>query len=241
MGDYRRYLIPGGNVLSPGGEALVKLVERLRADKWIPSDRAAGSAVRTIDNEHGDDAAKKRAAQTEPLPDPLTKEWLDAPAREELRLVWRVGPSSSDTKYPLTHRPEGAAPYTLELHRCPEFVYPVAKTIGALPSVCRCGEDLSFSWDEDEIVPAFVSSTGIFTECEECSRTFDPAKATAVIESPFGGPSQELRGGAAYRFALVVDCGGAFVKDPSIGFVPELTALMGEIFGRTFNEVGAVF
>lgn len=241
MGDYRRYLIPGGNVLSPGGDALVKLVERLRKDKWIPSDRAAGSAVRTIENEHGGDAAKRRAAQTEPIPEPLTKEWLDAPAREELRLVWNVGPSDSETKYPLTHRPEGAAPFTIELHRCTEFVYPVAKTIGPLPTTCRCGEDLSFEWDEDELVPAFVSSTGIFTECEECSRTFDPSKGTATIENPFGGPSEELRGGAAHRFALVVDCGSSFVKDPSLALSPELTALFGELFGRTFYEVGAVF
>jgi hypothetical protein len=218
---------------------VAKLVQRLRDEGWIP--KQGGEAVRTVENEFGDDAAAKKAASTEKQPPALTADWLDDPDREELRLVWHVeADPSSPVRYPLTRRPDGRVTYDVELHRCHEYVYPDAKTIGRVPTTCACGEDLAFQWDEDEVVPAFGASTGIFAECEACSRTFDPARGAATVTNPFDGTKEQVRGGAAYRFALKVDCGSCFVKDPALAFDPQLVAILEDEFGRDFFQVACL-
>jgi hypothetical protein len=231
--EYERWLIAKGCVFQPSAAALVKLVERLRADGWI--GKTGGVAVRTVDAAEGG-----HGPGTEPLPATLSAAWLDDPSRDELRLVWPVEGAAS-LRYPLTRKPDGPSAYSIELHRASDYVYPTAETIGPLPTSCACGEDLAFGWDLDEVVPAFGASTGIFAECEACSRTFDPAKGTAEITNPLDGTTSTVRGGAAYRFALKVDCGKCFVEDAALAFAPELVALLEEEFGREFLQIGAVY
>jgi hypothetical protein len=232
---YERYLVAKGNAFSPSAVAVAKLVERLRKEKWIP---AGGKAVTTVENTFGDDARAKLAASTAPLPPTVTAEWLEDPDREELRMVWPVDAAAkASLQYPLTRRPEGGAPYAIELHRAHDYVYPSGETIEAIPTACVCGEDLGFHWDEDEVVPTFGAASGIFAECEACSRTFDPTKGAAVLTNPFDGTKTTTRGGAAYRFALKVDCGTTFVADPGLAFAPELVTLVEDEFGREFFQV----
>ncbi|HEY8077316.1 MAG TPA: hypothetical protein VIF62_24490 [Labilithrix sp.] len=226
MARYHRYLLARGNVFLPSTTALAKLSERLKKEGWI-AGRA--TAARTVDVDSGAEA-------TEQAPETLDRAWLDDPDREEIRLAWTA--EGTAAKYPLSRRPEGAARWTLELHRAPEYVYPTRKTIGKLPTTCKCGEDLSFEWDAEEVTPAFAASTGIFAECEACSRTFDPSKGTATIANAFDGAKEEIAGGAAYRFALVIET-EAYPRDASLAFAPELVALVENEFGRSFYEVGA--
>jgi hypothetical protein len=259
--SYERWLIARGNAFSPAAASVVKLVERLRKEKWLveptPSELAklrfegkreslakatGGYAVKTVENRFGKDLAAKIAATTEPLPATLTSDWLEDSTREELRLVWPVaGESPLPLQYPLSITPPGALRYSLEVHRNDEYVYPTADAIGPVPTTCRCGEDQAFEWDDEELVPTFGASTGIFAECEECSRTFEPSKGSAVITNPFDGSEAELPGGAAYRFALKVDCGTCFVEDPKLAFNPLLVALVENEFGRQFYEVGCTY
>jgi hypothetical protein len=234
-GNYQRWLIAKGNNLSPGPAAIVKLVERLRKEKWIPE--SGGHAVCTVDKA---DAAKA----TVKLPAEITADWIaGAPEREEMRLVWTVeGDAAKDLEYPLSMKPGGKAAYSIEIHRAPEFVYPVADNIEMIDTICNCDEDLAFDWDEDEVVPAFKASVGIFAECEECSRTFDPAKELATITNAFDeDDDEEIQGGAAYRFALKVDCGKSFVEDANLTFAKALVTLFEEEFGRNTYEVGAKY
>jgi hypothetical protein len=258
--EYERWLIAKGSIFSPSSAAVAKLVERLRKERWIvapgspelgrlrfrgrSTELAAatgGCAVQTVENRFGRDLAARLAASTGAQPPALTTEWLDDPDREELRLVWPVEADEPlALRYPLTGRPPGSVHYALEVHRAHDYVYPVREGIGPLPSVCACGEELAFDWDEDDVVPAFAASTGIFAECEACSRTFDPSRGTAEVRSPFDGTREEVRGGAAYRFALKVDCGKSFVRDAQLRFDPELVALVEDEFGRAFFEIGAV-
>jgi hypothetical protein len=224
MARYHRFLIARGNVFLPSTEAVAKLAARLRKEGWI---QGRGTGVHTVEVE-------ARTKGTEPLPETLDRAWLDDPDREEIRLVW------TEAKYALSHRPDGSPACAIEIHRAPEYVVPSRKTIGKLAAKCRCGEDLSFAWDEEEVAPAFASSTGIFAECEACSRTFDPSKAAATITNPFDGSSEEVAGGAAYRFAVVVEAAaGAYVRDAALAFAPELALLVESEFGRSFYEVGA--
>jgi hypothetical protein len=258
--SYERYLIAKGNAFSPSAVAVAKLVERLRKEHWIADpkapeysklrfsgaraklgSKAGGYAVTTVDNDFGDDVGAKVEASTEALPLVVTAEWLDDSDREELRLVWPVESNDSPLKYPLSRRPGGPAAYALELHRAHDYVSPVREGIAPVPTRCLCGEDLGFHWDEDEVVPTFGASSGIFAECEACSRTFDPSKGTASLVNPLDGTRAEVRGGATYRFALKVDCGKSFVADGGLVFAPELVALLEEEFGREFYEVGATY
>ena len=259
--EYERWLIAKGASFLPAAASIVKLVERLRKEGWIIDPKSpdlaklrfegareqlakatGGYGVRTIENTFGGDAAAALAASTDPLPAALTAEWIEHPSREELRLVWPVhGDAPLPVKYPLSRTPDGPIGYTLEIHRADEYVVPVAEAIGAVPATCRCGEDQGFEWDDEELVPAFGASTGIFAECEECSRTFEPSKGTATLTNPFDGTESEVFGGAAYRFALKVDCGKCFVADAKLAFAPELVALVENEFGRAFHEVGALY
>jgi hypothetical protein len=198
-----------------------------------------GYAVKSVENEYGDDATAKRKASTSALPASITKDWLDRPDHEEIRLVWPVAGDDPPVQYPLSHRPSVAS-YSLEIHRAPEYIQPTARGLGTVPTVCACGEDLSFEWDEDEVVAPFGAATGIFAECDDCSRTFDPAKGSAVIENPFDKTKTKLPGGAAHRFALKVDCGESFVDDPRLSFHADLVAAVEKAFGREFYQVGCL-
>jgi len=259
--SYQRWLIARGNVFLPSATAVAKVVEDLRAAGFIvdPSSgpafeklhftgareshakKTGGYAVRTVDKTFGDVHAMI-AATTEPQPATMTADWLDDPDREELRLVWPVSYSrDAGLRYPLSMKPDNdEVAYALEVHRAPEYVYPIADTIGRLPTTCACGEELDFEWDEEEVVPAFPSSTGIFAECDACSRTFDPSKGMAKIKNPFDGTSERVPGGAAYRFAVKVTCERAFVHDARLAFSSELVAVVEKTFGRQFYEVGAL-
>jgi len=258
---YQRWLIAKTSSFLPSTAAVAKLVAHLRKDGWIvdpkspafgglrfdgkPASLAAktgGYAVHTVENDFGDDVEARLAASTEPQPLTVTEEWLDDPEREEIRLVWPVHADDPlPVRYPLTRRPEGSARYALELHRCHEYVYPLSDTLEICPTVCACGDDLAFHWDEDEVVPAFAASAGIFHECEACSRTFDPAKGSARLTNPFDRSVEQVQGGASYRFALKVDCGTRFLRDTTLAFAPELVALVSDEFGRELREVGVLY
>lgn len=210
---YERWLIARGNVLAPSWEALINLVTKLREEKWLVGK---GKAFTTVE------VGEKNE---EPVPETLDRAWLDDESREELRMVW----SCKGARSPLA---EGDA-LTIEIQRAPDFVYPTRKEIGPLPTECRCKEDLSFEWDEDELDPTFLRSTGIYTECEACSRTFDPAKGTATLTDPVTKKKDDVPGGAAYRFALKIE------SETGSTFSADLLAFMTKEFGRDFYEVGA--
>lgn len=208
--EYKRWLIAKGNVFNPSGAAIAKLVERLVKEKWISSP-ASG-------------------AKWNKIPFPLEAAWLDDPNRSDLVLRW------TPARSPLA---EAGSVLDLQIHRGEDFICPDYEQIGALESDCACGEDLAFTWDEDELPSPFGSATGIFTECSECSRTFDPAKFEATVTDVRTGQKTSVRGGAAHRFAIVVAGPLAEGALPS-AFDADFVALCEAEFGRNFYEIGAV-
>lgn len=249
---YERWLIARGNVFAPSGAAVAKLVQKLREDGWILAPGAPELAGLELRGAREEKARKTGAFALTPgspeegplaesLPADVDGAWLDDDGREDLRLVWPVrtnGPCP--VKAPLsTAGSDGAVDFTLEVHRASDFVTPTADTIGALPRECACGEELAYEWDPEEIVSPFGEATGIFTECEECSRTFDPAQRTARIGNPLDGSADDVPGGAAYRFAIAVTT-PHLPKEARVTFAPALVALLEQQFGRSFYEVAAV-
>ena len=260
--EYRRWLIPKGNVFCPSGAGIAKLVDKLRKEKWIVDPASAsfqklrfesaplaaktgGFSKRAIDVSE----PRNASAGWAPTPYPLAAEWIDHPDRADLVLRWPVRPKDgwqwgpASLHHPLTGMEDAPLPhsYVLEIHRGEDFIYPLSECIDPIDTECACGEDLAFEWDESEIQSPFGGASGIFTECSECSRTFDPAHAFADVTCPFTHKTTSVRGGAAYRFALVVDCGESFAKGgASPAFHPDLKALCEAEFGRDFYEIGAV-
>ena len=104
-----------------------------------------------------------------------------------------------------------------------------------------CGDDLEYDWDEDELLNQFGAVTGIYAECDACSRTFDTSKGSAEVTNRFAETTSEVAGGAAYRFALKVDCGKHVKADPKLSFVPELKKILETEFGRDFYEIGSTY
>jgi hypothetical protein len=264
---YSRWLIPKGNEFLPGATSIEGLVQRLRKEHWIvdastlASSRfegilegmaasTGGLALRTVDNTFGKDSRARLLGHAEPQPWELSADWLDDPEREDLRLVWPVerGGVVSNTLYPLLYPlslfpnssvRDDSVRYALEIHRSSDYVYPQADDIGELPTECPCGDDLAFEWDEDELVPAFARSTGIFATCVACARTFEPCKRTATLIRPFDSVRSMVPGGAAYRLALKFES-GAYVADPALAFHGDLVALVEEHFGRDFIQFASV-
>ena len=175
--EYERWLIARGNVFSPSADAIAKLVAKLRAETWIVDpaspdlatfdfrgareqhgQKTGAYAVERIENTFGKDRdglLARIAASTESVPAELDAAWLNAPAREDLDLVWWTSAEKPSLRYPLTRRPDGRVSYRFEIHRAANFVYPVSETIDPLPSECRCGNDLSFDWDPSDFENPF--------------------------------------------------------------------------------------
>jgi hypothetical protein len=162
----------------------------------------------------------------------LEGEWIDDPDRSDLVLRWTSGDGA---RQPLT---ADLARFDLEIHRAEDFVHPVSEHVGAIATECLCGEDLSFEWDEDEIVSPFGDAAGIFTECDACSRTFDPTRHEATMTDPVTGAKAQVRGGAAHRFAVVVRCAAPTGSAPT--FHADLVALVEAAFGRDFHEIASI-
>jgi len=261
--EYERWLIAKGNVFSPSAESIVKLVAKLRAEGWLarPGSPELGNlqfrgrreqlghetgafAIKRVENTFGDTRDSlfaKIAASTESVPAAIDPDWLEDPSREDLNLVWLISAESTTLKYPLTRRPDGPVHYRFEIHRAADFVYPISETIDPLPTECRCGNDLAFEWDTAEYVNPFGATSGIVTACADCSCTFDPAKGTATVKNPFDDSEDDVPGGAAYRFAIKIDCGKSFVGGADLAFAPGLVELVSAEFGRSFYEIGSVY
>ncbi len=261
--EYERWLIARGNVFSPSAEAIVKLVAKLREERWLVAPGAAelatfqfrgrreqygqatgAFAVRRVENTFGEgrDALFARiAACTESVPAAMDAAWLKDPSREDLNLVWLVSAEATTLRYPLTRRPDGPTHYRFEIHRAADFVYPISESIDPLTTECRCGNDLAFEWDPAEYDNPFGATGGITTACTDCSRTFDPSKEGASVRNPFDGSEADVAGGAAYRFAIKVDCGKSFVPGADLAFAPELVDLVSGEFGRSFYQVGSLY
>jgi hypothetical protein len=131
-----------------------------------------------------------------------------------VRLVWPVPSLAlSGLRYPIRPRPyeERQAErvyYQLELHWCDDFVYHTSELIDpfAESPACECGEALEYDAIAEHDDPPFFDAA-IRRTCPRCGSPFRPDALACTIRNAFTSDEREVRGGAAYRFALLVDCG----------------------------------
>ena len=235
--EYERWLLAKGAVFSPSAAAVATLVEKLRKERWIPEAagaRRAHRGQRLRQRRREEARGEHRGAAEGPH---RARGWTIPRARS----CASCGPSRATRREVPAHAAPGrrGLPTPSSSTARPSTCTRSSETIeSAADDVRRAARTSASSGTRTRSCPRSAPRGGIFAECEACSRTFDPGKRAAAITNPFDGESEQVMGGAAYRFALKVDCGKCFVGDAALAFQRELVALVEGEFGRDFFEVG---
>lgn len=207
--EYRNFLLPRDRTFVPTAERIARLVERMRAERWIltpgsqagpPSDHpgARGWAEPFLEKAT---SLRRRREEAQPVPVPVGAEWLagrrdphHANAKaDELALHFEVsaadeGFSDLDLPYPLAYGEDEPGYHDIWVYASRDFVWHLGD--GAI--ACACGAALAYSVERGTIAPI---------DLEERIRSTCPACA-----APFDGDLGDAEG-IAFRFAVVVDCG----------------------------------
>lgn len=224
--EYRHFVVPRARGFRPAPEALARFVEDLDRGFWIPPD--AGPRVR----------APGRPDET--LSRNPDEAWFAGRASADLILSWDVEDLEADgvRNHLASGAPEDEELYAdVQLHLATDYVLRTSDVVEPFASTrCPCGAELEYE------VPAHDSrgdpfySPRLRRTCP-CGRGFDPSELEVTVHDPWTGEPSRLRGGLAYRFALVIDRGKC-LPEPPVTLAPELASLLRGRFGTSFCEVG---
>jgi hypothetical protein len=141
----------------------------------------------------------------------------------------------SGLRYPFASRraPDPEAYYEIQIHLAAQYVHHASEIIDPLAATsCACGGHLEFEPLED----LFYASR-LHLACPGCGEPFDPSALATTIRDPWTGEESTLLGGAAYRFALVIDCGKSLPEaDGAFRLEPALPQLLSARLGRQFVD-----
>lgn len=137
-------------------------------------------------------------------------------------------------KHPLgfTDDVEGAY-FDLELHFSDDFVSARNEMIDPVDALCDdCGQDLAY---EPDVMPDTFGAGRIRRSCPKCSSPFRPQDHVVVFRDGMTGQESELKGGATYRFAIVVDCGKCWRTDAEPDAPPVATSEFLDVSSRALS------
>jgi hypothetical protein len=125
--------------------------------------------------------------------------------------------------------------YDVEVVERDDLVYYTGQCIDPFDdTTCECGADLEH-YDEQATswIDLFLRAT-----CPECGRAVDPSAWPAIVRDGMTGEEREVPGGAAFRFALVIDCGKSLPSQSGpVALDPELLAACRRALGTELYEV----
>jgi hypothetical protein len=248
----RHFLIPRPNRFRPDAEQLCELIAVLAKGFWIHDPTDTSRACPAHDgcyNSHkfaeetGAYARTGRgmndcSAVAMPIP-PL---WLKERMRKDLILAWPVNHmEGTRLRYPLRPRPEEPY-YEFEIHLGIDYVYRMSELIDPFPGKvrCTCEQVLEYWTDDNDI---FYSGR-IRLVCTKCGKEFDPDGLKARVRNGWTGEVVGvISGGAASRFAIVVDCGKCIppADGGRIDFEPDLVALCQSHLGCRFYQINDLY
>jgi len=244
--EYRRYLIPRPNTHRPLPEAASTLIDALRQHRWIvdPAGNSLAAmtfgTMRSYRNALNSGYFVRNAVEESAGPIDISA-FLSANRDNDFILSWPVESLlASGSTYPLQPQPftndDGAAEcyYELQLHFARDYVYPVSEVIDPFdpPPVCDCGAKLDYH-QETHLAEFGYRITRL---CQVCGKEFDPSNRGAQGRDGRTGESISLLGGAAYRFAIVAECGKLF-GDGSPSFKSDLKCVVETVLGVKTYEV----
>ena len=246
--EYCHYLIPRPNNFVPTAEQLSDLAIAFATDDWIacPGSDAIRKTA-SIDSMAYADAEStyakvKRQRGFEAVPFPLTADWFKKQSASDLHLTFPVEHGDQvGLHFPLIA--DGGIPadpyYGIQLHlSSSDFIHHSSEVIEPIDATCNCGEKLEYDL-EDEV----FYSARIRERCYRCGQIFDPATMDVTVRDGWNGSKSIVRGGAIYRFAVVIDCGKCIPprKSRLIRANPNLLSLCEHQLGTAFYEVGDVY
>ncbi len=120
----------------------------------------------------------------------------------------------SRLKYPLTvvPGPEGVY-YDIEMQLAAQTVYHTSEIIEPFEKIpSRCGRDIQ-QIDGPGDSPLYDSR--LPNHCPSCGELMNYATLPMILRDGFTGAASKAVGGAAYRFAVVVDCGKYWPDSPA--------------------------
>jgi hypothetical protein len=234
--EYRCYLIPRPNTFRPRPDAALSLVTALRDDGWLPGPEHPALAKLPFQQSRLYTPARERGyfARTVGSRDSFTAplhELFDDFADRDLMVVWPVESlGTSGLCYPLEplpfDDPVDAADcyYEAQFHFGRDFIYHMSEVIAPFdPSpTCPRGHPLECEPESDE--DPFYSAR-LAMRCPQCGAAFDPTRLVANGQNGWTGAAMPVQGGAAYRFAVVIDC-GKFFGQRQHRFHPRLKSLV---------------
>jgi hypothetical protein len=249
--EMRIFLIPCDQTFRPGGAALASFVEALRAQGYVVDPSKPSFSTMTYESMRHHAHAKATGALVmtpantvarieqgvgyESFPKDDLAKWFSDREDSDVRIVWPVEHARS-LRYPLNkHSPAKAddTSYEIEIRLSREYSYVTSKSIDPFDDVrCACGENLVFEEEED---------MRIWRRCRKCGAPFVPSSLGAVVRDPWTQEPTEVRGGATFRFAFVIDCGKCWPDEPGLGIEPELRRLCEAHFAQPFYEVIEVY
>lgn len=226
--EYRYLLIPRDNTHRPDTEAVERLIRAWRDSNFAvrrgsPEQAAILKTISSKTQAHAvaTGASLHTAAGWRSFDDGNIEE----AAAGELILQWpvpRAQPSTVRNPFGLVDEEDGTY-FDLELHFSDDFVQVANEMIDPMDAGCsKCGKDLEY-WPEIG-VPDIFHSGRIQRTCPACGANFRPQDRVVVFRDGITGDESELRGGATYRFAIVIDCGKCWRTETSGDGEPVLEA-----------------
>jgi hypothetical protein len=261
-GDYAHYLIPRDNTFRATGAQITAL-----ASAWLEGGYIAQPASDSLQRlDFSKTAWSKVAAATGAVM--MTQQTAfaacpvppDAPTFQRLkgrdfRLAWPLHTVwSAGLKYPLdrmpkTPRGEQGPSLTLEVHSLNDYVYLMSDLLQPFPSdtpataPVNCtvsGTNLHFTADRPDNIYDLMGSR-IKHTCPTCQTPFRPQERSVTIRDGWTGQKREQPGGAAYRFAIVIDCGASVPELGPPKAVPEFLSLCEVAIGQPLYQVGNTY
>lgn len=243
--EYRHYLMPAARPFRPDAEVVLQLIGALRAARWIvdPGSPALEKMSFGVmaDSEHAKRSGgyARTGERASALPEKLTVDALEELIAGDAILTWpveRIG--DAGLEYPF--EVEAVDPetyYDFQLHFCADYVHHASESIDPLDGLACC-EPLEFEPAGEDIFYA----RRIRATCPACARPFDPSTKKTEVRDPWSGAARSLPGGAAYRFAIVIDCGKWLPNnDAAVPLRREFKQLCEKTLDQKLVDVGQVY
>ncbi len=247
--EYRRYLIPRPNSFRPTPEALERLIDSLRRERWLLSPTAPErnnlrfGMMTYYAHARTSGFYVKQGQELGPGPAENLGAFLAANQDRDLLLSWPIESlGRAGLRYPLTPPPfqdeQGAMDcyYEFQLHLSHDYVYHYSEAISPFddePACRSCGESLVYSLGHEQ--DPFYDQR-ISLRCPSCGELFDSTGLPCTAYDLWTNKEYAIPGGVTYRFAVVVDCGKCF-GNRSMKFATELKALVESVLGVATYEV----
>lgn len=261
--EYSRYLVPSPPTFAPSSHVVVKLIESLTLNRWLPmADSPCLQSVRHMTPDDNPKAfhspgtsfpwtllpwVKKRPSYPTfvQLPKYANSPSVDVSFVQQqldgggLLLEYSVSNLDRDEiKYPLARLDydRAEAYFDFKLWLSPDYVYLTSETLEGFDDLtCQCGLYLAHERPND----VFSPHEHFPLQCPQCRAPFVPQSHQFHIRCGFTGDESTVPGGTVFRFAIEMDCGKCMPTSP-VEFASDFRILCSDVLKCDFIELGNV-